>query len=49
LQEILQAVRAVEGGAKAGNRDAGRVDRSVGDELTKLRWDRQAVPLTSFV
>ena len=42
-------VTAVEDGAKAGNPDAGAVDRGVGDELTKLRWDRQAVPLTSFV
>ena len=39
---------AVWGAATAENRDPGVVAPNVGDEVTKLRRVRGAVPLTSF-
>jgi len=49
LQRLLSwPAGAWAAGGKAESRDADGMDPSVGDELTKLRWDRQAVPLTSF-
>jgi len=49
LRAILQPAAAAGVGAMGGNRDVGGVDQSAGDAQTKFRWDRQAVPLTSFV
>jgi len=44
----MKPIMAVWGGAMAENRDRGVVAPNVGDELTKVRQDRGAVPLTSF-